>query len=117
MSRSSRKPEPRNEAERRAARWYRVRGYRILGTNVWCGHYELDVVARRGGVLVFCEVKSKSGGRFGHPAEMVTVEKQRRLRMAGQVWLKRHRECSRLRIRFDVMVERGGRLEHLPDAF
>jgi putative endonuclease len=75
------------------------------------------VVARRGRVLVFCEVKSKSGDRFGHPAEMVTTEKQRRLRMAAEVWLKRHRDCSGLRVRFDVMVERGGRLGHLPDAF
>lgn len=89
----------------------------MLDTNVWCGHYELDVVARRGGVLVFCEVKSKSGDRFGHPAEMVTAEKQRRLRMAAEVWLKRHRECAGLRIRFDVIVERAGRREHLRDAF
>src|SRR5262249_11501708 len=56
---------PRNAAERRAAWWYRVRGYRILGTNVWMGGYELDVIARRGRSLVFCEVKSKSGTRFG----------------------------------------------------
>ena len=89
----------------------------MLDTNVWCGHYELDVVARRGGVLVFCEVKSKSGDRFGDPAEMVTAEKQRRLRMAAEMWLKRHRECAALRIRFDVIVERAGRREHLRDAF
>src|SRR5262249_22503313 len=38
---------PRNAAERRAAWWYRLRGYRILGTNVWIAGYELDVIARR----------------------------------------------------------------------
>jgi putative endonuclease len=89
----------------------------VLDTNVWCGPYELDVVARRGGTIVFCEVKSKSGDRFGAPVEMVGVEKQRRVRVAAELWLRRHRECARLRVRFDVIAERAGRLEHLPDAF
>jgi putative endonuclease len=89
----------------------------VLDTNVWSGRYELDVVARRGGVLVFCEVKSKSGDRFGDPAEMVTAEKQRRIRLAAALWLQRHRDCTGLHIRFDVIAERAGRLEHLPNAF
>jgi putative endonuclease len=89
----------------------------VLATNVWSGPYELDVVARRGGVLVFCEVKSKTGDRFGAPAEMVTAEKQRRIRLAAELWLQRHRDCGGLRVRFDVIAERAGRLEHLPNAF
>ena len=51
----------RNRAEERAVRHYRLRGYRILGTNVWAGGNEIDLIARRGGKLIFCEVKSKSG--------------------------------------------------------
>lgn len=89
----------------------------MLDTNVWCGPYELDLVARRGGVLVFCEVKSKSGDRFGRPAEMVTLEKQRRIRIAAELWLRGHRDCRSLRMRFDVIAERAGRLEHLANAF
>jgi putative endonuclease len=107
-----------NDAERRAVRWYRLRGYRILGTNVWAGGYELDVIVRRGRRLVFCEVKSKSGPRFGDPLEMVTPEKIRRIRRAADVWLARHAsdhpEC---RITFDVIVERAGRLQRLGGAF
>jgi putative endonuclease len=89
----------------------------VLDTNVWCGAYELDVVARRGRVLVFCEVKSKSGDGFGDPLDMVTAEKQRRVRRAAELWLVRHPECAGLRIRFDVVAERVGRLEHLGGAF
>jgi putative endonuclease len=107
-----------NDAERRAARWYRLRGYRILGTNVWAGGYELDVIARRGRRLVFCEVKSKSGLRYGDPVEMVTPEKIRRIRRAADVWLARnagdHHGC---RVTFDVIVERAGRLRRLMEAF
>ena len=57
-----------NKAERRAVWHYRLRGYRILGTNVWAGGNEVDVIARRGRRLVFCEVKGKGGARLRRPA-------------------------------------------------
>jgi putative endonuclease len=108
---------PRNEAERRAARWYRLHGYRILATNCWIAGNELDVVARRGSTIVFCEVKSKSSADFGDPLEMVTAEKARRVRHAAETWLGIHEEARGLGVRFDVIAERAGRLEHVPDAF
>jgi len=42
--RSPSSPPPRNRAERRAARWYRLHGYRILDTNCWVAGNELDLV-------------------------------------------------------------------------
>jgi putative endonuclease len=107
-------PRPRNDAERRAARHYRLRGYRILGTNVWIAGYELDLVARRGNRLVFCEVKSKSGPNFGAPEEMVDAEKQRRLFRAAEAWLAQHPETARLEVEFEVVASEGGRLRRLP---
>jgi putative endonuclease len=62
-------------------------------------------------------VKSKSGTGFGDPFEMVTPEKVRRVRRAANVWLANHHEARGLRVRFDVIAERAGRLEHLPSAF
>jgi putative endonuclease len=114
---SSSRPKPRNSAERRAAWWYRLRGYKILDTNCWLAGSELDIVARRGRTLVFCEVKSKSGTAFGDPLEMVTTTKIRRLRRAAEGWLARHAELADLEVRFDVIAERAGRLEHVPYAF
>jgi putative endonuclease len=94
-----------------------LRGYRILATNVWIAGYELDVIARRGRTLVFCEVKSKSGTRFGDPLEMVTAEKMRRIRRAAEAWLAVSRDHAGCRVTFDVVVERSGRIERVPDAF
>jgi putative endonuclease len=111
------RPRPRNDAERRAALHYRLRGYRILGTNVWTGGYELDLVVRRGRKLVFCEVKSKGGVGFGDPLEMVTEEKQRRVRRAAEAWLQAHPEHGALSMRFDVVADRSGRLDRVADAF
>jgi putative endonuclease len=111
------KPRPRDPSELRAARWYRRRGYRVLDANAWAGGYELDLVVRRGRVVAFCEVKAKSGDGFGDPLEMVTAEKARRVRVAAARWLQGHPELRGLALRFDVVVERSGRLEHFGGAF
>jgi putative endonuclease len=107
----------RNSSELRARRHYRLRFYRILGENVWVGGYELDLVVRRGRRLAFVEVKSKSGLRFGDPLEMVTPEKQRRIRTAALAWLAAHPEHGGCEVRFDVVAERAGRLERVAYAF
>jgi putative endonuclease len=107
----------RNEAERRAVLHYRLRCYRILATNVWAGGNEIDVVARRGRRLVFCEVKSKSGVGRGDPLEMVDAEKQRRLRRAAEAWLALHPDCADLQVSFDVITVRGRKLERVIHAF
>lgn len=108
---------PGARAERRAAWWYRVRGYRVLETNAWVAGYELDLVVRRGRRLVFCEVKEKSGGTFGEPEEMVDEEKQRRLRQAASAWLAAHPEAGALEVSFDVIAVHNGRLRRLAEAF
>jgi putative endonuclease len=61
-------------------------------------------------------VKSKRGGRYGDPAEMVGPEKQRRLLRAAEAWLAAHPECAELEASFEVVALRGGRLERLRDA-
>jgi putative endonuclease len=99
--------------ERRAALHYRLRGYRILGTNVWAGGYELDLIVRRGRRLVFCEVKGKSGPGFGDPLEMVDAEKVRRLERAAEAWLARNAACRDLECRFEVVAVRGRALERV----
>ena len=48
---------------------------------------------------------------------MVTPEKVRRIRRAAELWLAAHPRLARLHVRFDVIAERGGRIEHVPDAF
>jgi len=104
-------------AERRALWWYRLRGWRILGENVWAGGNELDLIVRRGRNLRFVEVKAKSGSRFGDPLEMVTAEKQRRLRRAAAAWLSKQPELGQLAIGFDVIAVREGRVQRVPQAF
>ena len=106
-----------NNGERRAAWWYRLRGWRILGANVRAGGNELDLIVRRGRVLRFVEVKERSGPGFGGASAAVGAEKQRRVRRAAEAWLAAHPECSGLELGFDVVAVEAGRLERLGDVF
>ena len=74
-------------------------------------------MARRGRTIVFCEVKSKSADGFGDPLEMVDAAKAAQIRRVAEAWLARHPELDELSVRFDVIVERGGRLECVRSAF
>jgi putative endonuclease len=104
-------------AERRARRYYRLRGYRILARNARVGRNELDLVVRRGSHLIFCEVKMRSRLDFGHPVEMVDADKQRRVRRAAFLWLAARPELSGLRVSFDIIGVHRDRLERFADAF
>jgi putative endonuclease len=104
-------------AERRAVRWYRLRGWKILGENVWVGGNELDLIVRRGRTVRFVEVKEKQSTRFGDPLEMITPEKQRRLRRAAEAWLGARPELARLAVGFDVFAVRDGRVQRVSQAF
>jgi putative endonuclease len=105
-----------NRGERLAARHYRLRGYRILGANVHAGGHELDLIARRGGRLVFVEVKERSGNGFGGGVAAVGREKRRRVRQAAASWLQAHPETASLEIRFQVASVTDGHVERLDFA-
>ncbi len=62
-------------------------------------------------------MKSKTGSTFGDPLEMVDDVKMRRIMSAADAWLARHPEVSGLEVRFDLIADRSGRLEHVPNAF
>ena len=84
------------------AQWYADAGYRVLDRNWRCREGELDVVAARDSVLVFCEVKTRRSTAFGVPAEAVTVTKQRRIRALAMRWLDDHPGARARTLRFDV---------------
>jgi len=62
-------------------------GMVVLARNWRCPHGEIDVVARDGGTLVVCEVKTRRGLDYGTPLEAVTARKMVRLRQLAGEWL------------------------------
>ena len=104
-----------------AARHLEARRFRILERNVRCHQGEIDLVALDAETVVFVEVKSNRGGRYGAPEEMVTPAKQRRLTRLA-LWYLQRRGWLGCPARFDVVAidwDRTGAASarHFPNAF
>jgi len=101
--------------------WYEANGYEVVARNWRCRDGELDVVARRGRLHVFCEVKSRSSDAFGVPAEAVGPVKRARLRRLAALWFAgqpaaRPGAGRGGPVRFDVACVLGGALEVIEGA-
>jgi putative endonuclease len=102
--------------EEQVARWYEARGYEVLARNWRTRSGELDLVAGRDGLVVFCEVKARATTAFGSPFEAVTTTKQSRLRRLAAEWLAQRGAPAR-EVRFDVAAVLSGKVEVLEAAF
>jgi len=103
-----------------AALHLRRLGFRILARNLRSGGVEIDVIAARGALVVFVEVKTRRSRDQGLPEEAVDARKQKRLVAGAAAWLREHPGVA-ARIRFDVIVCEGDvgafRVRHLEAAF
>ena len=103
-------------AEDAACAFLQDRGYQILARNLRLGHGELDIVARRGDVTAFVEVKYRRDSRFGTPAEAVTPLKMRRILSAATCYAAEHDLLETL-LRFDIIELSAGNIRHIEGAF
>ena len=103
------------EAELTAAAYLARHGLAILARNYRTRLGEIDVIARDGEVLVFVEVRLRSGSRFGGAPESVTAHKQRRIAAAAHLYLRQFPRAPRCR--FDVIALDDGEIRWLKGAF
>ena len=108
--------------EEQAARYLRRRFYSIVERNYRCRFGEIDLIARRGGILAFVEVKLRKDDAHGEAREFVTAQKQQRVLAAAQLWLSQNE--TELQPRFDVIEvyapngENGPvKIRHIENAF
>ena len=114
------------EGERIAADYLLKKGYRIIERNYRFHRNEIDIIALHGRTLCFVEVKTRLSSAKGHPAEAVTLPKQREILKAARAYLALYAdgECD---CRFDVVAIQVQRMEkqrisafvvdHFTDAF
>ncbi|MGD8826157.1 MAG: YraN family protein [Myxococcales bacterium] len=76
-------------------------GFSICGRNVRVGRLELDIIARRGSLVVVCEVRSRTHARPVFPAETIGADKLARIRRATALWL-RDQKLGRVNARIDA---------------
>lgn len=118
MTRS--RAETGNQAEALVAAQLASRGFAILGRNVRVGRLELDVIARRGSIVVVCEVRARTSARIAEPVESIDRRKIERVRRATAIWLA-GASLGSVSVRFDaasVVFDRDPpRIEYYEDAF
>jgi len=109
--------------ERAAIKFLKKNGYRIIEKNFRTQAGEVDVIAEHVKVLVFVEVKTRSGSQFGHPVEALTPYKQKKIGQIAQGFLAKHNIQDR-QCRFDVVSISGDpeaaqdwKIELIQDAF
>jgi putative endonuclease len=108
-----------DQTEERAAQRLLQAGFVILERNYRCRGGELDIVARRGAMLVIAEVRLRSSNAFGGAAASITAAKRRRILRAARYLLLRQPRLAQLAVRFDVLLatSAGGPLEWIEAAF
>jgi len=103
-----------------ACRELERRGYAILARRYRRARGELDIVARHGRTVVFVEVKTRAGRRFGAASEAITGWKRERMVRLALDYLMRHR-LTGCPCRFDVVSihfdSASPRVEILQNAF
>jgi putative endonuclease len=110
-------------AEDAAARHLIHHGWRLLGRNVRVGRGELDIIARRGPVLAFVEVKARRTRTCGAPEDAVGAAKRRQVARLAELWLgaRPWALAGVEEVRFDIVAVDSttfpGTIRHLPAAF
>lgn len=125
-SKSADKPPPAPErqvafklglsAESRAAALLIAKGFRLVARRFRCPAGEIDIVAKRGALLIFVEVKARA--RLDDAAWSVTERQQRRIAAAAAAWLAANPDDAMCDMRFDaVLVAPRSLPRHITAAF
>lgn len=108
--------------ERKATRYLRRKGYRIIARQYSNHIGEIDLIALDGETIVFVEVKTRRSDSAGRPEEAVTQSKQAKLTRTALVYLKKNGLLEQ-RARFDVVAiiwapeSRSPEIRHIRNAF
>ena len=114
--------EKGKKGEDAAAEYLQSLGFEILERNFRLAGGEIDIIAEESGTLVFIEVRSRQGTRYGLPQETVNYLKQHKVRKMAAFYLKTKGLWDK-NCRFDVigvLFDQEGNIkaiDHIRDAF
>jgi putative endonuclease len=108
------------KGEKIAQQYLLDQAFTIVATNWQKAKWEIDIIAQKEKLLVFAEVKSRTGNFFGDPEEAVHAQKEDYLRSAAEAFLEEN--SFEGEVRFDVIAitfynEDDYELYHIEDAF
>lgn len=106
--------------EELAASYLEGRGWTVIARNYRAGPKEIDLVAARGGVVAFIEVKARATATGGTPLEPIRLLKRRAVEVAARRWILENGRPGTT-YRFDAVAVRirgaNHEIEHIADAW
>lgn len=111
--------ETGKQGEAEAVRYLQEKGYELLARNYRYQHAEIDLIAQKGKLLVFIEVKTRTNVSYGNPEEFVNYTKARLVMKAAEHYIFDHNWA--FDVRFDIvavtLASNEIRVKHIEDAF
>lgn len=101
--------------ESRAAKYLRAQGYAIVARNYRCPFGEVDIIAEKGDVIAFTEVKTRTSDEFGTPSEAVDKRRMKRYIDSANFYFS-GREMDKI-VRFDIIEVTKEGINHIENAF
>jgi putative endonuclease len=111
--------ETGKQGEDHAVRYLQDNGYEIVARNYRHQHAEIDLVAKKGKLLIFVEVKTRTNVAYGNPEEFVSYTKAKLVMRAAEHYVFAHDWLFDLR--FDIVAitlkNNEVHIKHIEDAF
>lgn len=102
------------KGENKTARYLKRRGYKILERNYRSPFGEVDIIAKKGDIVAFVEVKTRLSDSFGAPADSVRSDRKLRYVRAAKAYAANLPDCI---VRFDVAEVFKTGINYLDNAF
>jgi putative endonuclease len=105
--------------EKLAKEYLITHDYEILHTNWRARRYEVDIIAQKNNILVFCEVKYRSSNLFGEPESFVTKQKQKNIIQSAAMYVGRNRWQGESRFDIISVLEENKtiKINHIENAY
>lgn len=105
------------DGESKAARYLIKKGYKVIASGYHSRFGEIDLIAKKGDLVVFTEVKTRKNDRFAKAFEAVDSHKIDRIQKTAQMWMSQN--DKNYNYRFDVIevYTETGVINHIENAF
>lgn len=109
----------RDKGEEIAAIFLKKKGYKIIASNFNGKGFEIDLVARKGDMIAFVEVKRRKSSDFMNPLSSIGKKRRKHIIKGAKFFLQSNDYCGRYDVRFDVItiIGKEENIEHYEDAF
>lgn len=105
------------EGESLAAGYLRAKGYKILASGYSCRYGEIDLIAQKGEIISFIEVKTRQNDNFAPAWQAVNTAKQERIKLTAMHWISENHENFQYRFDIIEVYMQPKRINHIENAF